>query len=53
MSKNKIRKKRNASPATKQPSKEDLKQGKRNLYLLGVMVVVSVVLIFYGLGLNS
>lgn len=51
MGKNKVRKKRKTSPATKIASEGELKQGKTNLYILAVMVVAAVGLIFYGLGL--
>jgi hypothetical protein len=51
MGKNKVRKKRKSSPASKPATEIELKQGKTNLYILLVMVVAAVGLIFYGLGL--
>ncbi len=51
MGKNKVRKKRKPSPATHQATPAELTQGKKNLYILLVMIVAGIGLIFYGLGL--
>ena len=52
MGKNKLRKKKKPqTPINKPASVGELKQGKTNLYILGVTVVVAVGLLFYGLGL--
>ncbi len=52
MGKNKVRKKKKPQKPVNQPATVgELKQGKTNLYVLGVMVVVAVGLLFYGLGL--
>lgn len=51
MGKNKVRKpKSNKKPLTKKVTKEDLKRGKTNLYILYAMIIAACGLLFYGLG---
>ncbi|WP_164848208.1 hypothetical protein [Halobacteriovorax sp. HLS] len=51
MGKNKVRKKRKVSPVNHPPTESELKQGKKNLYILLAMIVAGIGIIFYGLGL--
>jgi len=52
LGKNKVRKTKKKSALLKKPvTKEDLKRGKSNLYILVAMIIAACGFLFYGLGM--